>query len=87
MTLYSLEEAQYLKDFYSPKVVNKIADEKLALRITSIEIEEFKKGFYDLICKGYFVNNTSLVPKVSIQSIVESMALDSPELVLQHRDQ
>jgi hypothetical protein len=87
MTLYSLEEAKYLKDFYSPKVVNEIADKKLALRITSIEIEEIKKDFYDLICRGYFVNNTSIVPKISIQSIVKSMGLDSPELVLQHRDQ
>ena len=87
MTLYSLEDAKYLKDFYSSKVVNKIADEKFALRITSIEIEEFKKDFYDLICSGYFVNNSSLVPKISIQSIVKSMNLDSPELVLQHRDQ
>ncbi len=87
MTLYSLEEAQYLKDFYSPKVVNQIADKKLALRITSVEIEEIKKDFYDLICTGYFVNNMSVVPKVSIQSIFESMDLDSPEFVLKRRDQ
>ncbi|MBC5839744.1 hypothetical protein [Flavobacterium muglaense] len=86
MTLYSLEEAQYLKDFYSPKVVNQIADKKLALRITSVEIEEIKKDFYDIICKGYFVNNTSIVPKVSIQSIFKSMDLDSPEVALQRRN-
>lgn len=86
MTLYSLEEVKYLKDFYSPKVFNKIADKKLALRITSVEIEEFKKDFYDLICTGYFVNNSSVVPKISIQSIVESMELDSPEVVLQRRN-
>ncbi|WP_291101862.1 MULTISPECIES: hypothetical protein [unclassified Flavobacterium] len=86
MTLYSLEDAQYLKDFYSPKVVNKIADEEFALRITSIEIKEFKKDFYNLSCSGYFVNNTSIVPVISIQSMVKSMNLDSPEVVLQRRN-
>lgn len=87
MTLYSLEDAQYLKDFYSPKVINKIAEEEFALRITSIEIKEFKKDFYDLSCSGYFVNNASIVPVISIQSIVKSMNLDSPEIVLQRRNQ
>jgi len=86
MTLYSLEDARYLKDFYSPKVVNKIADEEFAFRITSIEIKEFKKDFYDLSCSGYFVNNASIVPVISIQSIVKSMNLDSPEIVLQRRN-
>lgn len=86
MTLYSLEEAQYLKDFYYTKVVNKIVDEQFALKITSIEIKEFKKDFYNLSCSGYFVNNTSIVPVISIQSIVKSMKLDSIEVVLQRRN-
>lgn len=86
MTLYSLEEAQYLKDFYYTKVVNKIVDEQFALKITSIEIKEFKKDFYNLFCSGYFVNNTSIVPVISIQSIVKSMKLDSIEVVLQRRN-
>lgn len=86
MELYSLENAQYLKDYYSPKVIDKIADEKTQLRITNIEIKEYKKGFYDLSCSGYFINNISIVPKISIQSIVKSMGLDSPEVVLQHRN-
>ncbi|SHN73182.1 hypothetical protein SAMN05444395_107181 [Flavobacterium fryxellicola] len=85
MTLYSLENAQYLKEYYSPKVINKIADESTALRITSIEIDEIKKDLYDLICSGYFVNMISISPKISIQSIVKSMDLDSPDVVLQRR--
>lgn len=85
MTLYSLENAQYLKEYYSPKVINKIADESTALRITSIEIDEIKKDLYYLICSGYFVNMTSISPKISIQLIVKSMDLDSPDVVLQRR--
>ena len=71
MTLYSLENAQYLKEYYSPKVINKIADESTALRITSIEIDEIKKDLYDLICSGYFVTipmkvNTLFRPKWTV---------------------
>lgn len=87
MKLYSLEDVKYLKEYYYPKVINKIADKKTALRITSIEIKEHKKDFYDLSCSGYFVNNASVVPIVSIQSIFKSMGLDSPDIVLHNRNQ
>lgn len=85
MKLYSFDDIKYLKEYYLPKVLNKIADEKTALRITSIEIKEYKKDFYDLSCSGYFINNASVVPKISIQSICEVMGLDCPDFVLQNR--
>ncbi len=87
MKLYSFENAQYLKEFYSPKIINKIADEKLAFRITNIEVKEFKKDFYNLSCSGYFINNSSVVPTISLESVVETMNLESPELVLQRLNQ
>jgi len=85
MKLYSFDDIKYLKEYYLPKVLNKIADEKTALRITSIEIKEYKKDFYDLSCSGYFINNASVVPIISIQSICEVMGLDCPDFVLQNR--
>lgn len=86
MKLYSFDDIKYLKEHYLPKVLNKIADEKTALRITSIEIKEYKKDFYDLSCSGYFINNASVIPIVSIQSVCEVMGLDYPDVVLQNRD-
>ena len=85
MKLYSFDDIKYLKEYYLPKVLNKIVDEKTALRITSIEIKEYKKDFYDLSCSGYFINNASVVPIISIQSICEVMGLDCPDFVLQNR--
>ena len=85
MKLYSFDDIKYLKEYYLPKVLNKIAGEKTALRITSIEIKEYKKDFYDLSCSGYFINNASVVPIISIQSICEVMGLDCPDFVLQNR--
>ena len=87
MELYSLENAQYLKNYYSLKVINKIADEKTGLRITSIELEQVNNDLYNLNCCGYLINNISIVTKMSIKTTAEFMNLKSPEFVLQRRDQ
>lgn len=87
MKLYSFEEAQYLKEFYTPKIINKIADEKLVLRITNIELKEFKKDFYALSCSGYLINNSSVAPTISLESVLETMNLENPEFVLQRLNQ
>lgn len=86
MKLYSLEEIKYLKKFYYDKVIDKIVDEETGLRITSMEIKEYQKDSYDLSCSGYFINMSSIVPIISIQTIVSYLDIDSPDIVLQNRN-
>ena len=86
MELYSLENAQYLKEYYSSKVINKIADEATGLKIKNIEIEKINNDLYNLNCPGYLINDSSVITKMSIKTASEFMNLESPEAVLQHRN-
>lgn len=86
MKLYSFKNASYLKTYYSPKIIDQIVDPKTLLRITSIEIKEVNKDLFKLICHGYFINNSSVNPSISIESVIQMMSLNPPELVLEHRD-
>lgn len=82
--LYSIKNAEILKKHYQYVIVGKVLESINNLKITEIVIQIHNNDKYELICLGNFINDSSLVPKISVQSVCEILNLDSPQKTLKH---
>ena len=80
--LYSLKQAEYLKEYYSDIVIGKPFGINHKIVINQLRITEHKKDKCELQGIGYLVNDDSIIILAGIKTISENLDLESPEKVL-----
>ena len=87
MELYSLDDANYLINYYTPLMKGKVVEKSTQGVIKWLEKEPYNGGLFrvNAIANGGLSNEQQL--KRSIGFVIKELGLDPPELVLSHRDQ
>jgi hypothetical protein len=81
--LYSLKQAEYLKEHYAELVINKpFGTEHIAV-IDELKIIEHKKDKCELKGFGYLANDDSVIIRAGIKSICRDLGLEFPKKILQ----
>lgn len=82
LELYSLNECELLKSYYSNKVLNQIIEPDLKLKIVSFEIEEWGNNRYNFNCRGKLLSQQSIVPIINIKTVAEILDVKLPQEII-----
>ena len=80
--LYSLKQAEYLKEHYTSLVIGKPFGIDHKAVINQLRIIEHKRDKCELQGLGYLITDDSIMITVGIKTISENLDLESPEKVL-----
>ena len=85
MELYSLEDATYLMDYYTSKMLGKLMEETTGAIVLRLFIEKYSNDKYKVNGEGTPISN--MHPKRSIEKIAITQNLELPQQVLANRNQ
>ncbi|WP_150452188.1 hypothetical protein [Arenibacter lacus] len=79
--LYTKDEIDILKSYYSDIVVNKIFRTFTSLKITDLASDKINEK-YRLVCVGHLLKQPNIVIKIDISTLCKGNSLLSPSEVL-----
>ena len=89
MQVYSLENANYLIQYYADKMIGKIIEGSKGSKVIHLDKESYGNNQYLVNVVGTLVKGVIGVfhPRRSVNLVSKDLHLPSPEFVLSHRDQ
>ncbi|OLY91798.1 hypothetical protein SAMN05444008_10946 [Cnuella takakiae] len=89
MEFYTLEDAQYLQEYYSGKVIGKAIEPSMPdclIKYIDLKKEPFTENMYQVVAFGE-VGKGNIIPRRSIHLMAFNLGLPDPMSVLKNRDQ
>jgi len=78
---FNLKEAEYIKNYYSDKVVGLIPYDNIKMKIDTIEIVSVNK-MYRVMCVGHSMKQPHVTTEIYIEDALERLNLESLHEVL-----
>ncbi|MDV7187957.1 hypothetical protein R3X25_11750 [Lutibacter sp. TH_r2] len=87
LMIFTLKEANYLKEYYSNLLLGNIIRGNPGIKLTDIIIvDSNKEGMYALQVQGYQMNQSNIHIKTRIENLITELNLKHPKGVLKRKD-
>lgn len=86
MNLYSIEDADYLINYYKDKIIGKVIEDSTQSKITHLNKEHYGENQYRVNAFGTVIKG-AFYPKRSIELVLKDLGLELPSEVLSNKTQ
>lgn len=84
MSLYTIEDADYIITYYKDKIIGKVIEESTISKITHLDKEYYSENQYRVNAYGTIIKG-SFYPKRSIDHVLKDLGLRLPLEILKNR--